>query len=151
MPLFSFWTSQALLLKLMPMEVRSSLSVHKRSFRASPAKNHRSIIHKMNRILLLAKSRPWNLGIASCSPATENVVCDDTIFLLCVVIKDSWLYHLSVAAGTTLGKVGTEFEQLVGKLFQLDGDPSEFDRLFLLFPISVSSLHVWGLLGNKAF
>ncbi|XP_023183788.1 pleckstrin homology domain-containing family H member 2 isoform X1 [Xiphophorus maculatus] len=36
--------------------------------------------------------------------------------------KDSWLYHLSVAAGTTVGKVGTEFEQLVGKLFQLDGD-----------------------------
>lgn len=38
--------------------------------------------------------------------------------------KDSWLYHLSVAAGTTMGKVGTEFEQLVGKLFQLDGDPN---------------------------
>ncbi|KAG7511976.1 pleckstrin-likey domain-containing family H member 2 [Solea senegalensis] len=36
--------------------------------------------------------------------------------------KDTWLYHLSVAAGTTVGKVGTEFEQLVGKLFQLDGD-----------------------------
>ncbi|XP_049927890.1 pleckstrin homology domain-containing family H member 2 [Epinephelus moara] len=38
--------------------------------------------------------------------------------------KDSWLYHLCVAAGTTVGKVGTEFEQLVGKLFQLDGDPN---------------------------
>ncbi|KAM6915989.1 pleckstrin homology domain-containing family H member 2 [Xenentodon cancila] len=38
--------------------------------------------------------------------------------------KDSWLYHLSVAAGTTVGKVGTEFEQLVGKLFQQDGDPN---------------------------
>uniref|UniRef100_A0A8C4EKP9 Pleckstrin homology domain containing, family H (with MyTH4 domain) member 2 n=1 Tax=Dicentrarchus labrax TaxID=13489 RepID=A0A8C4EKP9_DICLA len=38
--------------------------------------------------------------------------------------KDSWLYHLSVAAGSTVGKVGTEFEQLVGKLFQLDGDPN---------------------------
>uniref|UniRef100_A0A8C3AVQ5 Pleckstrin homology, MyTH4 and FERM domain containing H2 n=1 Tax=Cyclopterus lumpus TaxID=8103 RepID=A0A8C3AVQ5_CYCLU len=38
--------------------------------------------------------------------------------------KDAWLYHLSVAAGTTVGKVGTEFEQLVGKLFQLDGDPN---------------------------
>uniref|UniRef100_A0A667XPN1 Pleckstrin homology, MyTH4 and FERM domain containing H2 n=1 Tax=Myripristis murdjan TaxID=586833 RepID=A0A667XPN1_9TELE len=38
--------------------------------------------------------------------------------------KESWLYHLSVAAGTTVGKVGTEFEQLVGKLFQLDGDPN---------------------------
>ncbi|KAF7656122.1 hypothetical protein LDENG_00046070 [Lucifuga dentata] len=38
--------------------------------------------------------------------------------------KDAWLYHLSVAAGTTVGKVGTEFEQLVGKLFQLDGEPN---------------------------
>ncbi|KAK7901514.1 hypothetical protein WMY93_018283 [Mugilogobius chulae] len=36
--------------------------------------------------------------------------------------KDAWLYHLSVAAGSMIGKVGTEFEQLVGKLFQLDGD-----------------------------
>lgn len=122
------------------------MSVHKRSFRASPPKNHQSIIHKRNRILSLAKSRPWNLGIASCSPAANNVVCDGMIFFLCVVIKDSWLYHLSVAAGTTLGKVGTEFEQLVGKLFQLDGDPSESDRPFLLFPISVLSLHVWELL-----
>ncbi|XP_053292949.1 pleckstrin homology domain-containing family H member 2 [Pleuronectes platessa] len=38
--------------------------------------------------------------------------------------KDSWLYHLSVAAGTTVGQVGTEFEQLVGKLFHVDGDPN---------------------------
>ncbi|XP_024152637.1 pleckstrin homology domain-containing family H member 2 isoform X1 [Oryzias melastigma] len=38
--------------------------------------------------------------------------------------KDSWLYHLSVAAGTTVGKIGTEFEQLVGKLYQQDGDPN---------------------------
>ncbi|XP_056291232.1 pleckstrin homology domain-containing family H member 2 [Pseudoliparis swirei] len=43
--------------------------------------------------------------------------------------KDAWLYHLSLAAGTRVGKVGTEFEQLVGKLFQLDGDPdSQFWR-----------------------
>ncbi|XP_077437927.1 pleckstrin homology domain-containing family H member 2 [Vanacampus margaritifer] len=38
--------------------------------------------------------------------------------------KDSWLYHLCVAAGTMVGKVGTEFEKLVGKLFQVDGDPN---------------------------
>ncbi|KAG7250977.1 hypothetical protein CRUP_020164, partial [Coryphaenoides rupestris] len=37
--------------------------------------------------------------------------------------KESWLYHLSVAAGAMLGKVGTEFEQLAGKLFKQDGDP----------------------------
>lgn len=36
--------------------------------------------------------------------------------------KDAWLYHLSVAAGAMVGKVGTDFEQLVGKLFQMDGD-----------------------------
>ncbi|CAJ1066905.1 pleckstrin homology domain-containing family H member 2 [Xyrichtys novacula] len=38
--------------------------------------------------------------------------------------KDSWLFHLSVAAGSSMGSVGTDFEQLVGKLFQLDGDPN---------------------------
>ncbi|XP_076141882.1 pleckstrin homology domain-containing family H member 2 [Alosa pseudoharengus] len=37
--------------------------------------------------------------------------------------KVAWLYHLSVAAGTSVGQVGTEFEQLVGKLFSVDGDP----------------------------
>lgn len=47
-----------------------------------------------------------------------------------VDVKEAWLYHLSVAAGTTLGKVGTEFEQLVGKLYQQDGDPSEFSDHF---------------------
>lgn len=56
------------------------------------------------------------------------------LMLVCVGLQESWLYHLSVAAGTTVGKVGTEFEQLVGKLFQLDGDPSEF--FFFFFPTS---------------
>ncbi|KAJ8359681.1 hypothetical protein SKAU_G00162060 [Synaphobranchus kaupii] len=37
--------------------------------------------------------------------------------------KEAWLYHLSVASGSTGGKVGTEFEQLVGKLLQVEGDP----------------------------
>ncbi|KAJ8418449.1 hypothetical protein AAFF_G00141580 [Aldrovandia affinis] len=37
--------------------------------------------------------------------------------------KEAWLYHLSVAAGTTTGQVGTEFEQLVGKLLHAEGDP----------------------------
>lgn len=40
-------------------------------------------------------------------------------------LQASWLYHLSVAVGTTVGQFGTEFEQLVGKLYQMDGDPSE--------------------------
>uniref|UniRef100_S4RMZ3 Pleckstrin homology, MyTH4 and FERM domain containing H1 n=1 Tax=Petromyzon marinus TaxID=7757 RepID=S4RMZ3_PETMA len=37
--------------------------------------------------------------------------------------KDTWL-HLTVAAGSTSGKVGTEYEQLIGQLMDMDGDPS---------------------------
>lgn len=57
--------------------------------------------------------------------------------LMRVALQDTWLYHLSVAAGTTVGKVGTEFEQLVGKLFQLDGDPSEFPTNYFLVSLMV--------------
>ncbi|KAM9842656.1 pleckstrin homology domain-containing family H member 1 [Aulostomus maculatus] len=38
--------------------------------------------------------------------------------------KDTWLYHLSVAAGSSAKlKVGTEYEQLIGKLLDAEGDP----------------------------
>ncbi|XP_052007697.1 pleckstrin homology domain-containing family H member 2-like [Xyrauchen texanus] len=37
--------------------------------------------------------------------------------------KMAWLYHLCVAAGTAVGQVGTEFEQLVGTLLNVEGDP----------------------------
>ncbi|MBN3311931.1 PKHH1 protein, partial [Atractosteus spatula] len=38
--------------------------------------------------------------------------------------KDAWLYHLTVAAGSSGNlKVGTEYEQLIGKLLDRDGDP----------------------------
>uniref|UniRef100_A0A674EQQ9 Pleckstrin homology domain containing, family H (with MyTH4 domain) member 1 n=1 Tax=Salmo trutta TaxID=8032 RepID=A0A674EQQ9_SALTR len=38
--------------------------------------------------------------------------------------KDTWLYHLAVAAGSSASfKVGTEYEQLVGNLLDLEGDP----------------------------
>uniref|UniRef100_A0A3B3ZVH8 Uncharacterized protein n=1 Tax=Periophthalmus magnuspinnatus TaxID=409849 RepID=A0A3B3ZVH8_9GOBI len=38
--------------------------------------------------------------------------------------KDTWLYHLSVAAGSSANlRVGTEYEQLIGKLLDEDGDP----------------------------
>ncbi|XP_058470740.1 pleckstrin homology domain-containing family H member 1 [Solea solea] len=38
--------------------------------------------------------------------------------------KDTWSYHLTVAAGSCATfKVGTEYEQLVGKLLDADGDP----------------------------
>ncbi|KAM3871545.1 pleckstrin homology domain-containing family H member 1 [Diretmus argenteus] len=38
--------------------------------------------------------------------------------------KDTWLYHLTVAAGSSASfKVGTEYEQLIGKLLDAEGDP----------------------------
>ncbi|XP_062851074.1 pleckstrin homology domain-containing family H member 2 [Trichomycterus rosablanca] len=37
--------------------------------------------------------------------------------------KAAWIYHLSVASGSNMGKVGTEFEKLVGNLKRVDGDP----------------------------
>ncbi|KAJ8289151.1 hypothetical protein COCON_G00018100 [Conger conger] len=37
--------------------------------------------------------------------------------------KDAWLYHLTVTAGSSASlKVGTEYEQLIGKLLDVDGD-----------------------------
>ncbi|XP_064600082.1 pleckstrin homology domain-containing family H member 1-like isoform X2 [Liolophura sinensis] len=36
--------------------------------------------------------------------------------------KDSWLYHLTVAAGGGTGNVGTEYEQIISKLMEVDGD-----------------------------
>ncbi|XP_015265646.1 PREDICTED: pleckstrin homology domain-containing family H member 2 [Gekko japonicus] len=38
--------------------------------------------------------------------------------------KDTWLYHLTVAAGSTNVNVGTEFEQLVCKLLNIEGEPT---------------------------
>ncbi|XP_076978910.1 pleckstrin homology domain-containing family H member 1 isoform X2 [Tamandua tetradactyla] len=37
--------------------------------------------------------------------------------------KDTWLYHLTVAAGVSSAKVGTAYEQLIGKLLDGEGDP----------------------------
>ncbi|TDG99077.1 hypothetical protein EPR50_G00207140 [Perca flavescens] len=38
--------------------------------------------------------------------------------------KDTWLYHLTVAAGSCASfKVGTEYEQLIGELLDAEGDP----------------------------
>uniref|UniRef100_A0A8B9BT20 Pleckstrin homology domain-containing family H member 2 n=1 Tax=Anser brachyrhynchus TaxID=132585 RepID=A0A8B9BT20_9AVES len=36
--------------------------------------------------------------------------------------KDTWLYHLTVAAGSTNVNVGSEFEQLICKLLNMEGD-----------------------------
>ncbi|XP_044285304.1 pleckstrin homology domain-containing family H member 2 isoform X1 [Varanus komodoensis] len=38
--------------------------------------------------------------------------------------KDTWLYHLTVAAGSPNISVGTEFEQLVCKLLNIEGEPT---------------------------
>ncbi|XP_042294777.1 pleckstrin homology domain-containing family H member 1 isoform X2 [Sceloporus undulatus] len=40
--------------------------------------------------------------------------------------KDTWLYHLTVAAGSSKSstKVGTAYEQLIGKLLDTEGDPN---------------------------
>ncbi|XP_055098801.1 pleckstrin homology domain-containing family H member 2 [Symphalangus syndactylus] len=38
--------------------------------------------------------------------------------------KDTWLYHLTVAAGSNNVNVGSEFEQLVCKLLNIDGETS---------------------------
>ncbi|XP_060119569.1 pleckstrin homology domain-containing family H member 1-like, partial [Heteronotia binoei] len=36
--------------------------------------------------------------------------------------KDTWLYHLTVAAGSSSARVGTAYEQLIGKLLDAEGD-----------------------------
>ncbi|XP_062973619.1 pleckstrin homology domain-containing family H member 1 isoform X2 [Elgaria multicarinata webbii] len=38
--------------------------------------------------------------------------------------KATWLYHLTVAAGSSSAKVGTAYEQLIGKLLDAEGDPN---------------------------
>ncbi|KAM7156159.1 pleckstrin homology domain-containing family H member 1 isoform 1-T2 [Molossus nigricans] len=37
--------------------------------------------------------------------------------------KDTWRYHLTVAAGGSSARVGTAYEQLIGKLMDEEGDP----------------------------
>ncbi|XP_064316141.1 pleckstrin homology domain-containing family H member 1 isoform X1 [Phalacrocorax carbo] len=38
--------------------------------------------------------------------------------------KNTWLYHLTVAAGSSNAAVGTSYEQLIGKLLDAEGDPN---------------------------
>ena len=42
------------------------------------------------------------------------------------ILQDSWLYHLTVAAGGGTGNVGTHYEQLIAKLMQAEGDFSMY-------------------------
>lgn len=59
--------------------------------------------------------------------------CDFSCFkcLILAFSQDTWLYHLTVAAGNCASlKVATEYEQLIGKLLDVDGDPGEILRYF---------------------
>uniref|UniRef100_A0A8C5TZH1 Pleckstrin homology, MyTH4 and FERM domain containing H1 n=1 Tax=Malurus cyaneus samueli TaxID=2593467 RepID=A0A8C5TZH1_9PASS len=38
--------------------------------------------------------------------------------------KNTWLYHLTIAAGSSNATVGTSYEQLIGKLLDAEGDPN---------------------------
>ncbi|KAM9190369.1 pleckstrin homology domain-containing family H member 1 [Mergus octosetaceus] len=38
--------------------------------------------------------------------------------------KNTWLYHLTVAAGSSNATVGTSYERLIGKLLDAEGDPN---------------------------
>lgn len=46
--------------------------------------------------------------------------------------QDGWLYHLTVVSGGG-PNAGTQYEQLVQKLMELDGDPSK--HMLLYFPV----------------
>uniref|UniRef100_A0A3Q2YPC4 Pleckstrin homology, MyTH4 and FERM domain containing H2 n=1 Tax=Hippocampus comes TaxID=109280 RepID=A0A3Q2YPC4_HIPCM len=82
------------------------------------------------------KSRDSDDGLKACGGGSRVVSYTITIhpqdqeptYLLIESGHEKWLYHLCVAAGTMMGKVGTEFEKLVGKLFQVDGDSSQMWR-----------------------
>lgn len=44
--------------------------------------------------------------------------------------RDNWLYHLTVVSGGG-PNAGTQYEQLVQKLMETDGDPSKFGFIFM--------------------
>lgn len=46
--------------------------------------------------------------------------------------RDNWLYHLTVVSGAG-PHAGTQYEQLIQKLMETDGDPSKNQRIFLVF------------------
>lgn len=53
--------------------------------------------------------------------------------------RDNWLYHLTVVSGAGPNS-GTQYEQLVQKLMETDGDPSEL--LIILAPKAESYLKI---------
>lgn len=61
----------------------------------------------------------------------------------CLFCKDSWLYHLTVAAGGGTGNVGTEYEQLIAKVMEANGDPSKSALIHALLQTKIN----WKILG----
>lgn len=48
------------------------------------------------------------------------------LILPCKTERDSWLYNLTVVSGGG-PNAGTQYEQLVRKLMETEGDPSKFE------------------------
>lgn len=53
--------------------------------------------------------------------SVDLIISTRDVFLL---LQDSWLYHLTVVSGG-IPHVGTQYEQLIQKLMEIDGDPSK--------------------------
>lgn len=56
--------------------------------------------------------------------------------------RDNWLYHLTVVSGGG-PNAGTQYEQLVQKLMETDGDPSKYDLIIVQpsYVTNLSNLH----------
>lgn len=63
----------------------------------------------------------WQMNIASALTSLRRFWVHVSVFS---PTQDTWLYHLTVAAGSCATfRVGTECEQLIGKLLDAEGDP----------------------------
>ena len=58
--------------------------------------------------------------------------------------RDNWLYHLTVVSGGG-PNAGTQYEQLVQKLMETDGDPSMINKMHILTGINNNLLHIFRL------
>lgn len=71
---------------------------------------------------------------------------------LLIFFKDTWLYHLTVAAGSNSVNVGSEFEQLVCKLLNIEGEPCKFITYralwFMKWTLTPCSLMEFSLCGS---
>lgn len=71
-------------------------------------------------------------------------ICRSSVCLWVVShAQDTWLYHLTVAAGSSATfRVGTESEQLIGKLLDADGDPGENPQGLVIVVVEVECVCV---------